>query len=85
MRISTHTQEGSVHYTPTHSSWLNLIERWFAELTNKRIRRESWEGKRHLEKAILEYIHDWNRSGQTFRWTKTAGEIMVSIAKATAN
>ncbi len=49
---------------------------------NKRIRRESWEGTRHLEKAILDYIHDWNRSGKAFRWTKTAGEIMVSIAKA---
>ena len=71
-----------IHYTPTHSSWLNLIERWFAELTNKRIRRESWEGKRQLEKAILDYIHHWNRLGKTFTWTKTAGEIMISIEKA---
>ncbi len=71
-----------IHYTPTHSSWLNLIERWFAELTNKRIRRESWEGKRQLEKAILDYIHHWNRSGKNFTWTKTAGEIMISIEKA---
>lgn len=66
-----------IHYTPTHSSWLNLIERWFAELTTKRIRRESWDGRRQLEKAILDYIHHWNRSGRTLTWTKTAGEIMV--------
>ena len=74
-----------IHYTPTHSSWLNLVERWFAELTNKRIRRGSWEGKRQLERAILEYIHQWNRSGTTFRWTKTAGQILVSFDKATEN
>jgi hypothetical protein len=58
------------------------MERWFAELTNKRIRRECWEGKRQLEKAILDYIHHWNRLGKTFTWTKTAGEIMISIEKA---
>lgn len=74
-----------IHYTPTHSSWLNLVERWFAELTNKRIRRGSWDGTRELERAILEYIHEWNRSGKALRWTKTAGQILVSLDKATEN
>lgn len=74
-----------IHYTPTHSSWLNLVERWFAELTNKRIRRGSWDGVRQLERAILDYIHEWNRSGKALQWTKTAGEILVSLDKATQN
>jgi transposase len=70
------------HYTPTHSSWLNLIERWFAEITNKRIRRESWSSLQELEKAITEYIVSWNKTGKRFRWTKTADQIQKSIEKA---
>lgn len=72
-----------IHHTPTHSSWLNLIERWFAELTNKQIRRGSWKSKRELEKAIYDFIHQWNQSGKTFQWTKSAGDILVSVEKAT--
>ncbi len=49
--LSSRADRFVIHYTPTHGSWLNLIERWFAELTNKRIRRESWEAKQQLEKA----------------------------------
>ncbi|MDP7612011.1 MAG: IS630 family transposase [Nitrospinaceae bacterium] len=71
-----------IHYTPTHSSWLNLIERWFAEITNKRIRRGSWTGIRELERAILEYIHEWNESKRRFVWTKTADEIIEAVEKA---
>jgi len=70
------------HFIPTYSSWLNMIERWFAEITNKRIRRESWSSLRDLEKAITEYITSWNKSGRTFRWTKTFDEIQTSIDKA---
>lgn len=70
-----------IHYTPTHSSWLNLVERWFAEITNKRIRRGSWTGVRELERAILEFIHGWNKSKRRFVWTKTSDEILESIKK----
>ena len=71
-----------IHYTPTHASWLNLVERWFAEITSKRIRRGSWTGVRELERAILEYIHGWNKSKRRFVWTKTSDEIIDAIKKA---
>jgi transposase len=71
-----------LHFIPTHSSWLNLIERWFAEITNKRIRRESWESVNQLIKAIKDYIKTWNKSGRTFRWTKKPEEILTKIKKA---
>jgi transposase len=54
------------HFIPTHSSWLNIVERWFGEITNKRIRRDSWSGVNELEKAIGEYIRHWNKSGRIF-------------------
>lgn len=70
------------HFIPTHSSWLNIVERWFGEITNKRIRRESWSGVRELETAIKDYIKHWNKSGRRFCWVKTAEEITSSINKA---
>lgn len=70
------------HFIPTHSSWLNLIERWFSEITTKRIRRESWDGVAQLEKAITDFVKHWNKSGKKFTWTKTAEEIKKSIEKA---
>jgi transposase len=70
------------HFIPTHSSWLNLVERWFGEITAKRIRRESWDGVAQLEKAITDFINHWNKSGKRFTWTKTASEIKDSIRKA---
>jgi transposase len=70
------------HFIPTHSSWLNLVERWFAEITNKRIRRESWSSVRSLEQAIMDYIKHWNKSGRRFQWTKTAEHISNSILLA---
>jgi transposase len=71
-----------VHYIPTHSSWLNLVERWFAEITNKQIRRGSYKSVRELIKAIKEYIKTWNKSGRSFTWTKTPDEILKKISKA---
>jgi len=70
------------HFIPTYSSWLNMIERWFAEITNKRIRRESWNSVKQLEKAITDYIVHWNNSGKKFVWTKTFKDIKNSIKKA---
>jgi transposase len=72
------------HFTPTHASWLNLIERWFSEITNKRIRRESWDSVIELEKAITDYLVTWNKSGRCFTWTKTAKQIQKSIEKASS-
>jgi transposase len=71
-----------IHFIPTYSSWLNMIERWFAEITNKRIRRESWDSLKELEDAITNYIIHWNESGRKFTWTKTFDEIQKSIEKA---
>ena len=71
-----------MHFIPTHSSWLNLVERWFAEITNKRIRRESFRSVPELEKAIKDYIKTWNKSGRSFSWTKTPGEILAKIERA---
>jgi transposase len=71
-----------LHFIPTHSSWLNMVERWFGELTNKRIRRESWESVKQLLEAIKSFIESWNQSGRTFTWTKPADKILASIAKA---
>jgi transposase len=71
-----------LHFIPTHSSWLNLVERWFAEITNKRIRRESWESVNQLIKAIKDYIKTWNKSGRAFRWTKEPEPILAKIKKA---
>jgi len=70
------------HFIPTHSSWLNLVERWFGEITTKRIRRESWDGVAQLERAISDFIKHWNKSGRKFTWAKTAKEIKKSIRKA---
>lgn len=70
------------HFIPTHSSWLNIVERWFGEITSKRIRRESWSGVSELETAITEYIKHWNSSGRRFQWVRTAEQITSSIEKA---
>jgi transposase len=60
----------AMQYIPTHSSRLNLVERWFAETTNKRIRRGSRESVSQLTRAIKEHIKTWNKSGRKFVWTK---------------
>ena len=72
------------HFIPTYSSWLNMIERWFAEITNKRIRRESWSSLQELEKAITDYIIFWNESDRRFSWKKTFDGVKASIEKAKA-
>ncbi len=73
------------HFIPTHSSWLNIVERWFGEITSKRIRRESWTGVQELEIAINDFIKTWNKSGKRFTWVKTAEQISSSIDKARGN
>jgi transposase len=70
-----------VHFTPTYGSWINLVERWFAELTNKRIRRGVFRSVQELEAAIWEYIDVHNEDPKPFVWTKTADQILASIAR----
>ncbi len=70
-----------VHFTPTYGSWLNLVERWFAELTNKRIRRGAFRSVRELETAIREFIDVHNEAPKPFVWTRTADQILDSIAR----
>ena len=70
-----------VHFTPTYGSWINLVERWFAEITNKRIRRGIFRSVRELEAAIREYLDVHNESPKPFVWTRTADEILASIAR----
>src|SRR3954469_9298977 len=70
-----------VHFTPTYGSWINLVERWFAELTNKRIRRGVFRSVKDLETAIREFIEVHNEDPTPFVWTKTADQILPSIAR----
>lgn len=67
------------HFIPTSSSWLNLVERWFAEITRKRIRRGSFVNVNELIRAIEEYIQNNNASPKPFVWTKTAKEIIEKV------
>jgi len=70
-----------VHFTPTSSSWLNLVERWFAELTTKKLRRGAHRSVRQLNADIRAWIDTWNQNPRPFVWTKTADEILDSIAR----
>jgi transposase len=70
-----------LHFTPTSSSWLNLVERWFAELTAKLLRRGAHRSVRALNADIRAWIETWNENPRPFVWTKTANEILDSIAR----
>ena len=70
-----------VHYVPTSCSWLNLIERWFAELTNKRIRRDSFLSVEDLIAAIQEFLAAWNEAPKPFVWTATVDSILAKLSR----
>jgi len=70
-----------VHFTPTSASWINMVERWFAALTEKQIRRAAHRSVRELETAIKTYLTLSNESPKAFAWTKSADEILASIAR----
>jgi len=70
-----------VHFTPTSASWLNQVERFFAALTEKQIRRGSFQSTRQLEAAIREYLGYHNQQPKPFVWTKSADEILNALAK----
>jgi transposase len=69
-----------MHFTPTYSSWLNQVERWFGLLTDKRLRRAAHRSIRALENDIRAWIEQWNRDPKPFTWTKTADEIFERLA-----
>lgn len=70
-----------LHFTPTSASWLNQVERWFAALTEKQLRRGVHRSTRALEAAIYQYVDATNHDPKPFIWTKSADQILDSIAK----
>jgi transposase len=70
-----------VHFTPTSSSWLNLVERWFGELTTKKLRRSTHRSVHQLNTDIRAWIDTWNDNPRPFVWTKTADQILDSITR----
>ena len=70
-----------LHFTPTSSSWLNLVERWFGELTTKKLRRGTHRTVRALNTDIRAWIQTWNDNPKPFVWTKTADQILDSISR----
>jgi len=70
-----------LHFTPTSSSWLNLVERWFGELTTKKLRRGTHRSVRELNTDIRSWIKTWNDNPRPYVWTKTADQILESIAR----
>lgn len=71
-----------LHFTPTSASWLNLVERFFAEITSRRIRRGSYSSVDDLEAAIYDYLACHNEKPKPFRWTKTAEDILARERRA---
>ena len=70
-----------LHFTPTGSSWINQVERWFGYLTAQKIRRGVHKSVQALEADIRAWIENWNQDPRPFAWTKTADEILDSLAK----
>jgi len=70
-----------VHYTPTYSSWINLVESWFAVLTNRRLRRSSFRSTRQLESAVKAFIEATNEHPTPFVWSKSAADILESVQR----
>jgi transposase len=74
-----------LHFIPTHSSWLNLVERWFALLTERQIKRAAHTSVRQLQEAIEKFLSVSNAAPQPFVWTKTADEILDKVARYAAD
>jgi transposase len=70
-----------LHFTPTSSSWLNLVERWFAELTSRKLRRSAHRSVTELEADIRRWINEWNKDPRPFAWTKSADDILETLAE----
>ena len=73
-----------LHFTPTSSSWLNLVERFFARLAEQRLRRGTFTSVCHLEKSIRKYLDTYNENPRPLRWTKSTEEILEKVGRAKA-
>lgn len=73
-----------LHFTPTSSSWLNLVERWFREITDKRLRRGTFHNVAQLQAAIEAFINEHNANPETFTWTAKADAILAKVRRARA-
>ena len=70
-----------IHFTPTGSSWINQVERWFSHMTTQLLQRGVYKNVQNLEADIRDWIVAWNADPKPFVWTKTAEEILNSLAK----
>jgi len=70
-----------LHFTPTGSSWINLVERWFATLTERQLRRGTYRSTQELESALKHYVNTYNQDPKPFKWTKTADQILEALAR----
>jgi transposase len=70
-----------VHYTPTYSSWINQVERWFGYLTDDLLRRSDHRSVQALEKDVRDWVKAWNENPKPFVWTKTAEQILDSLGR----
>jgi len=73
-----------LHFIPTSSSWLNLVERWFGQITSERIRRGVFKSVDELEQAIMDYIEHNNANPKPFTWTKSANDIILKVNRGRA-
>lgn len=73
-----------VHFTPTSASWLNLVERWFKELTDKRLRRGVFTSVKELTDAIELWVKHWNNNPRPFVWHKPAAQIIAKVKRGRA-
>jgi len=71
-----------LHFIPTSASWLNMVERFFAEITRDRIRRGAFKSVAELTSAIMDYLENHNANPKPFTWTKSAGQILEKVARA---
>jgi transposase len=71
-----------MHFIPTSSSWLNLVERWFREITDQRIRRGTFQSVQELIQSIMDYIARHNQNPQAFKWTAKAADILEKVRRA---
>jgi transposase len=70
----------TLHFTPTYSSWINLVERWFAELSTKWLKRGTHRSTKELEAAIAQWVDTWNEDPKPFVWHKSADQILETLA-----
>ena len=73
-----------LHFTPTSASWLNLVERFFAQLTGKRLRRGVFTSVCHLEKSLRHYLDTYNEDPRPLVWTKSAEDILEKVGRTHA-